>query len=112
MHATPPSAGQRAGRRDFCRALCGLAAAALTARTLAAAAPRLKIGITGLIWGATPRTPDRLAQAVAEMAGLGYHCFETWGSVMQALDEKGALAPLSGAAGDSLPLRLHGRQRA
>ena len=57
-------------------------------------APRLKIGITGLIWGATPRTPENLEQALADMSSLGYHCFETWGSVMQALDAKGTLAEL------------------
>ena len=31
------------------------------------------------------------------MSSLGYHCFETWGSVMQALDAKGTLADLLSA---------------
>jgi inosose dehydratase len=61
---------------------------------IAAAPPRLKIGATGLIWGATPRTPERLADAIGDMAALGFHCFETWGSVMAALDAQGTLAPL------------------
>src|SRR5215218_4055431 len=83
------------GRRTFCRAVAlGLAGAGLAGRGIAAAAPRLKIGVTGLIWGATPRTPENLAQALPDMYSLGYHCFETWGSVMQALDAKGTLADL------------------
>jgi inosose dehydratase len=84
------------GRRTVCRTLAlGLAGAALAPRGLAAAAPpRLKIGCTGLIWGATPRTPENLLQAVPDMSSLGYHAFETWGSVLQALDEKGVLAGL------------------
>jgi inosose dehydratase len=89
------------GRRTFCRAIAlGFAGAGLATRPgglvaeLAAAAPRLKIGVTGLIWGATPRTPENLAQALADMSSLGYHCFETWGSVMTALDEKGTLPDL------------------
>lgn len=83
------------GRRTVCRTLAlGLAGAALPPRDIAAAAPRLKIGCTGLIWGATPRSPENLAQALADMSSLGYHCFETWGSVMQVLDAKGTLADL------------------
>jgi inosose dehydratase len=88
------------GRRAFCQTLAlGLAGSALAGRAMAAApigaaAPRLKIGCTGLIWGATPKTPENLAQAVADMHSLGFHCFETWGSVMQALDEKGTLPAL------------------
>jgi inosose dehydratase len=89
--------GQRElGRRAFCQTLAlGLAGSAIAGRAaLAAVAPRLKIGCTGLIWGATPKTPENLTQAVTDMHSLGFHCFETWGSVMQAMDEKGALKPL------------------
>ena len=93
MRATSPSGERRASRRRFCQVLCGVAGATVAAPVLAAP-PRLAIGITGLIWGATPRTPDRLSEAVADMAALGYHTFETWGSVLQALDEKGTLAAL------------------
>src|SRR5215218_10005023 len=77
------------GRRAFCRQVGLALAGGLMARPVQAAAPRLKIGVTGLIWGATPRSPENLEQAVADMSSLGYHCFETWGSVMQALDGKG-----------------------
>ena len=101
MQGKPQQNDVGVGRRTFCRAMAlGLAGAGLAARAdslvagLAAAAPRLKIGVTGLIWGATPRTPENLAQALPDMNALGYHCFETWGSVMQALDEKGTLADL------------------
>jgi inosose dehydratase len=94
MDAMPRPRVGRPGRRQFCQAIAGVATAAITARRVAAAPPRLAIGATGLIWGATPRAPERLAPAVADMAALGYHSFETWGSVLMALDEKDALAPL------------------
>jgi inosose dehydratase len=82
-------------RRTFCRTMAlAVAGGAIGARARDAAAPRLKIGCTALIWGATPKTPENLTQAVADMSSLGFHCFETWGSVMQALDEKGVLQPL------------------
>jgi inosose dehydratase len=71
-----------------------IAGGAAASRAIEGAAPRLKIGCTALIWGATPKTPGNLTQAVADMSSLGFHCFETWGSVMQALDEKGVLQPL------------------
>jgi inosose dehydratase len=83
-----------AGRRAFCRHAALAIAGALVARPAAAAPPRLKIGVTGLIWAATPRTPENLAPALADMSALGYHSFETWGSVMQALDAKGTLTEL------------------
>jgi inosose dehydratase len=82
--------------------LCG-AAGLLAVPALGAAPPRLKIGATGLIWGATPRTPEKLADAVADMDALGYHSFETWGSVLQALEAQGTLAPL--LARHQIPLR-------
>jgi inosose dehydratase len=92
------------GRRTFCRTLAAaVAGSALATRTTAAAAPRLKIGCTGLIWGAAPKTPENLTAAVADMASLGFHSFETWGSVLQAMEEKGALQPL--LAQHPIPLR-------
>lgn len=100
MRGIPQPSTSGMGRRTFCRAmalgLAGTGVAGLAGRGigLEAAATRLKIGVTGLIWGATPRTPENLAQALPDMYALGYHCFETWGSVMQALDEKGTLADL------------------
>jgi inosose dehydratase len=94
MQGTATRSASGSGRRSFCRAIAVGLAGGLVARAAGAAPPRLKIGCTGLIWGATPRTPENLATAVADMASLGYHCFETWGSVMQALDEKGGLGDL------------------
>ena len=96
MHASRNRQPHAMGRRTFCRTMAlGLAGGAAALRTLdAAAPPRLKIGCTALIWGATPKTPENLAQAVEDMAAIGFHGFETWGSVMQALDEKGTLQPL------------------
>ena len=94
MQGTATRSASVPGRRTFCRAIAVGLAGGLVARAVGAAPPRLRIGCTGLIWGATPRTPENLATAVADMASLGYHCFETWGSVMQALDEKGGLGDL------------------
>jgi inosose dehydratase len=86
------------GRRTFCASaalgLAGAVAARLAPEALAAPPRRLKIGCTGLVWGATPRTPERLEQAVGDIASLGFHAFETWGSVMADLDARGTLAPL------------------
>jgi inosose dehydratase len=83
---------QQVGRREFCQRLALVAAGGvLGARTAAAAEPRLKIGCTALIWGATPKTPENLPQAIADMHSLGFHGFETWGSVLQANDERGTL---------------------
>ena len=90
--ARRPAAG--GGRRAFCQRAALAFAGALVARQAEAAPPRLKIGATGLIWGATPRAPENLEPALADMAALGYHSFETWGSVMQALDAKGTLSDL------------------
>jgi inosose dehydratase len=85
-------------RRRFCTTLAtgvGTAlGAGLVPAALAAAPRRLKIGCTGLVWGATPRTPENLEQAVKDISSLGFHCFETWGSVMADLDAKGVLQPL------------------
>lgn len=91
-----PGAGM--GRRAFCASVAMGLGAALGAgarpATLGAATRKLKIGCTGLIWGATPRTPENLQQAVQDMASLGFHGFETWGSVMADLDAKGTLPAL------------------
>ena len=89
MQGIRPRSASGPGRRAFCQRMALALAGGLVARPALAAAPRLKIGVTGLIWGATPRTPENLEPALADMSSLGYHCFETWGSVMQALDAKG-----------------------
>jgi inosose dehydratase len=96
MHVSRERREPRTDRRTFCQTLAlGLAGSALTLRASeAATAGRLKIGCTALIWGATPKTPENLPQAVMDMASLGFHGFETWGSVLQANDEKGTLTTL------------------
>jgi inosose dehydratase len=91
-----PAAGT--SRRRFCTtAAAGLGAAlgaGLVPPAWAAPTRRLKIGCTGLVWAATPRTPENLEQAVKDISSLGFHCFETWGSVMADLDAKGVLPAL------------------
>ena len=94
MQGIRPRFAPDAGRRVFCQHMALAFAGSLLSGPALAAAPRLKIGVTGLIWGATPRTPENLEPALADMSALGYHSFETWGSVMQALDAKGTLPDL------------------
>jgi len=93
------------GRRTFSKTLAlAIASLAVERRGLRAAAPRqLKIGCTGLIFRATPSTPENLEEALKHMSDLGYHCFETWGSVLAHHDEKGTLAPMIARYG--IPLR-------
>ena len=79
-------------RRSFTKTLlAGVGAAALPA-VANAQAKRLKIGCTTLIWGAVPRSPDNLEPALKDMSELGYNGFETFASILEDWDKKGALA--------------------
>ena len=72
-----------------------VAAGALAPQGLfAAQAKRLKIGITGLIFRATPGNPENLEPALKDMSELGYHSFETWGSVLEHHDKAGTLGAM------------------
>jgi inosose dehydratase len=68
-------------RRTFAAGLA-LSAGALK---LAAAAPRLKIGHTGITWG------DNTEKAIQDVAELGYYGFETFGNVIEAWEAKGGI---------------------
>ena len=68
-----------------------------------AQARTLKIGITGLIFRATPGEPENLEQALKDMSELGYHAFETWGSVLEHHDKAGTLSAMIQKYG--IPLR-------
>ena len=82
-------------RRTFTKTLlAGVGAAALPAFPEAQAQKRLKIGITMLIWGAVPRSPDNLEPALRDASELGYHSFETFASVLEDHDKKGTLVQL------------------
>ncbi len=83
-------------RRTFTKTLlAGAAAAALPQLAFAQAPPRrLKIGITTLIWGALPRTPENLEPALKDASELGYHSFETFASILEDHDKKGTLQAL------------------
>lgn len=104
MTSTHARRGADIDRRTFARsaslALAGLLAGATGTR---AAERQLKIGCTGLIFRATPNAPENLADALTHMSALGYHCFETWGSVLAYHDEKGTLGDLIAKHG--VPLR-------
>ena len=84
-------------RRSFTvTVLTGLGAAAVPA--IGSAAMRnLKIGCTSLIWGALPRSPDNLGPAVKDMAGLGFHGFETFAAILEEWDTRGSLDELLSA---------------
>ena len=82
-------------RRTFAKTLLtGIGAAALPAFPIAQTRKRLKIGITMLIWGAVPRTPENLEPSLKDASELGYHSFETFASILEDLDKKGTLQPM------------------
>jgi inosose dehydratase len=81
-----------------------VASGALAPQNLWAAQSRkLQIGITGLIFRATPGEPQNLEQALKDMSELGYHSFETWGSVLEHHDKAGTLGAMIQKYG--IPLR-------
>jgi inosose dehydratase len=83
-------------RRTFTKSLLtGVGAAALPQLAFAQTSPkRLKMGITMLIWGAVPRSPENLEPSLRDASELGYHSFETFASILEDLDKKDALRPL------------------
>lgn len=82
-------------RRTFTRSiLAGISAAAMPDLAFAQSPKRLKIGITTLIWGAVPRTPENLEPALRDASALGYHSFETFASILEDWDKKGTLEGL------------------
>jgi inosose dehydratase len=84
-------------RRAFAKTvLAGLGVAAVPhwPSRVAAQSRKLQIGCTALIWGALPRTPENLEPAVRDMAGLGFHKFETFAAIFEDWDKKGSLADL------------------
>jgi inosose dehydratase len=84
-------------RRSFGKTLlAGLGAAALPSLG-GAQARKLQIGCTSLVWGALPRSPENLAPAVKDMAGLGFHKFETFAAILEDWDKKGTLKDLLAA---------------
>jgi inosose dehydratase len=91
-------------RRTFTKTLlAGVGAAALPEFAFAQTSPkRLKMGITMLIWGAVPRSADKLEIAMKDASELGYHSFETFASILEDLDKQDALRPLM----DKYPIPL------
>ena len=92
-------------RRTFSKTIAmAVASGALAPQELWAAQTRkLKIGITGLIFRAAPGTPENLDEALRHMSELGYHSFETWGSVLEHHDKAGTLGAMIQKYG--IPLR-------
>ena len=83
-------------RRTFTKTLlAGVGAVALPEFAVAQApSKRLKIGITTLIWGAVPRSPENLEPALRDASELGYHSFETFASILEHHDKQGTLEAL------------------
>jgi len=82
-------------RRAFTKTvLAGLGAVALPDLPFAQTPRRLQIGITMLIWGAVPRTPENLEPALRDASELGYHSFETFAAILEDHDKKGTLQAL------------------
>jgi inosose dehydratase len=87
-------------RRTFTKTLTlGIAGAAVPA--LRAQPPRkLKVGHTGITWGFSPADAEK---AIADVASLGFHGYESFGNVLEAWETKGGLDKLLESA--KLPLR-------
>jgi inosose dehydratase len=77
----------RYSRRDFAIRLGGVLGGAAAA-TLSGAGRRLKIGHTGITWGFRPQDA---AQAIPDVAGLGYHGYESFGNVLESWEAQGGL---------------------
>jgi inosose dehydratase len=86
-------------RRTFTRTLAlSVVGASLP---IAAQKPRrLKAGHTGITWGFSPADAER---AIADVASLGFHGYESFGNVLEAWEAKGGLDKVLQAA--RLPLR-------
>ncbi len=86
-------------RRNFFKATgLGVGAALLAGpEILAADAPkrRLKIGHTGITWG---YRPENAAQAIKDVASLGYAGYETFGQYFEPLQAQGGIKPMLDAA--------------
>ena len=89
-------------RRQFTTTLAlGLAAAAVPDLSAQKPKPRkLLCGHTGITWGFRPEDAER---AIADVASLGYHGYESFGNVLEAWEPKGGLDKLLQSA--KLPLR-------
>ena len=90
-------------RRSFLKtaATLGVVACVRPAIFAEAATPRrrLRVGHTGITWGYQPENAE---QAIKDVASLGYHGFESFGSVLEYWDKKGGLEPVLEAV--KLPL--------
>jgi inosose dehydratase len=90
-------------RRAFIRTLAagaGVAAALADSRAARAASRRLKVGHTGITWGFAPADAER---AIADVGGLGFHGYESFGDVLEAWEKNGGLKRVLDA--NRLPLR-------
>ena len=88
-------------RRTFTKTLAlGLAAASLPAVHAQSKTRRLKCGHTGITWGFAPADAEK---AIADVASLGFHGYESFGNVLEAWEAKGGLDKILET--NKLPLR-------
>ncbi len=88
----------KCARRTFLQTV-GLGAGAALVPALMGAKKQLKIGHTGITWGYRPENAE---PAIKDVASQGYWGFETFGSILEALEPKGGLGPVLEA--NKLPL--------
>ncbi len=83
-------------RRTFTKTLLtGIGAAAMPSFAAAqGSGKKLKIGVTALIWGALPRTPENFEPALKDASELGYDSIETFASILDDMETKGTLQAL------------------
>jgi inosose dehydratase len=87
-------------RRTFTKVLAVGLAGALAPGLSAQKARRLNAGHTGITWGFAPADAER---AIADVASLGFHGYESFGNVLEAWEAKGGLNTILQA--NKLPLR-------
>src|ERR1035441_10212277 len=74
-------------RREFSLA-AGIGLGAFLPAAQGAPARRLKVGHTGITWG---YAPDSAAQAIKDIASLGFSGFESFGNVIESWEAKGGI---------------------
>lgn len=85
----PPQRSRDAGRRNFLASAVGVAATlTLPGCATSPSRRRRRIGHTGITWG---YSADNAPDAIRDVAALGFHGFESFGSVLEAWQLRGGL---------------------
>jgi inosose dehydratase len=76
-------------RRQFAQAAAGLGLWAAGLQAAVQRARTVRIGHTGITW-----PNNQVDQAIRDVAGQGFHGFETFGNVIEAREKTGGLGPI------------------